>query len=76
MESLYKWDSRDERNLKALPFVIVWFERAEHAVDDEFNVRKKKLSAIYQFARSMPLMFVPAASKSKIDDKKRKQGSI
>ena len=52
-----------ERDLKALPYVIAWFERAGEAVaDDEeggsYNIDEIKLSTIYQFAKAMPLMFV------------------
>ena len=84
--------------MKALPYVVAWFERASEAVaevngfeqltdcEDEDSdeerfgfagqavergksVETKKLSAIYQFARSMPLMFTHS---SKVGDKKRK----
>jgi hypothetical protein len=78
MEPLYDWDSEDEYSLKALPFVINWFERARKAVRPprtrverlmefhprkdnpgrRYNIDERKLSAIYQFARDMPLMFV------------------
>ena len=68
MEPLFDWDMEggDERNLKALPYVIAWFEKAEEAVADEeessYNIEGRKLSAIYQFAQAMPLLFVPASS--------------
>ena len=78
MAQLYDWDSEDEYSLKALPFVINWFEKAREAVrppqtrkerrieshpekEDpgrRYNIDERKLSAIYQFARDMPLMFV------------------
>ena len=35
----------------------------ENAQNDEVNVDSKKLSAIYQFARALPMMFVPSANK-------------
>jgi len=69
MEALFEWGSGDERSLKALPYVVGWFERAEEAVDIQEG---KRLSAIYQFALAMPLMFIPA-SHTKADDKKRKR---
>lgn len=98
MKPLYGWDSEEELTLKALPYVVAWFERASEAVaevngfelltdcEDEDSdeerfgfagqavergksVETKKLSAIYQFARSMPLMFTHS---SKVGDKKRK----
>ena len=70
MEPLFEWnmEGNGERDLKALPYVVAWFERAGEAVaDDEggeesFNIGERKLSAIYQFAQSMPLLFVPSAN--------------
>jgi len=67
----------DERNLKALPYIIDWFDKASAAVNDEedssvssgdssdseeedYHVEEKRLSAIFQFARAMPLHFVPS----------------
>ena len=55
-----------ERDLKALPYVVAWFDRAEEAVAgyedvESYNIRAKMLSAIYQFACDMPLLFVPAS---------------
>ena len=133
MEPLYDWDSEGEWTLKALPYVIDWFERAKEVVDstattrvesrpdsdektvdsDEENtwstqeyrpdsgeenvesveedagkryiftnlptitqkerVEAKKLSSIYQFARSMPLIFVAHLSHVKVAKKKRKR---
>ena len=87
MESLFEWDAEGEQSLKALPFVIDWFERAEEAVadslddedssksddeEDDYQIEKMKLSAIFQFAKAMPLLLVPA-SNIKEDDKKRKR---
>ena len=77
MEPLFEWDADGEQTMKALPYVIDWFERAEEAVADEddnisYHVEEKKLSAIFQFAKAMPLFF---AQPSYIDDgsKKRKR---
>ena len=69
MEPLFEWNMEGggERNLKALPHVVAWFERAGEAVaDDEggeesYNIEERKLTAIYQFAQAMPLLFVPAS---------------
>ena len=65
MEPLFEWnvEGEGERDLKALPYVIAWFERAREAIaDDEeggsYNIDEIKLSTIYQFAKAMPLMFV------------------
>ena len=74
MTQLYNWDSENEYSLKALPFVIDWFENARGAVPlrrrrfpgevipgRRYNIDERKLSAIYQFARDMPLLFIPAS---------------
>ena len=75
MEPLFVWnvEGEGERDLKALPHVMAWFERAAVA-GGSYNVDQMKLSAIYQFARAMPLLFVPA-SHVKLDNKKRKMDS-
>ena len=83
MEPMFEWDAEEgERNLKALPYVVDWFERAESVVkydwsaynkelynepaqetvpedveEEQFIVEKRKLDAINQFARAMPLLF-------------------
>jgi hypothetical protein len=65
MEPLFGWNTEGEgeRDLKALPHVIAWFDRATNAVvgDDmqREDLDKGKLYTIYQFARAMPLLFVP-----------------
>ena len=66
MEPFFEWnmEGEGERDLKALPYVVAWFERAGEAVsgtrgEDSYNIDGRKLSAIYQFARAMPLMLVP-----------------
>ena len=91
-----------ERNLKALPYVIDWFDTASAAIDDEevhssvssddssdysdsddssdnydYEVEEKKLTAIYEFALAMPVLFIPASHTTVDDDgnkKKRKRG--
>ena len=82
MKQLFGWDSEDEESLKALPYVISWFSRAKVAVSEvqndikapvdsfEYNIDQRKLSAIYQFARYMPLQFI---SNTKVENKKRKR---
>ena len=76
MGPLFEWDADGEQTLKALPHVINWFRRAEEAVsgDDEgdYNIEERKLSAIFQFAKAMPLFFVPACQ-IKVNDNKRKR---
>ena len=77
MEPLFQWDSEGEQSLKALPYVIDWFERAKVAVaddDEEYgnDIEERKLSAIFQFARAMPLLF-GGISYISADNKKRKR---
>jgi len=73
MESLYAWDLDGEWTLKSLPYVVSWFMKAKEAAahDEEtrfvdcpvsvFDVEKRKLTAIYQFALAMPELIVPAS---------------
>lgn len=81
MSPLFGVDLEDDLTLKALPHVIAWFQRASEAVafeEDENSSmpgddnEEQKLSAIYQFVRAMPLMFVPP-SHIKVENKKRKR---
>ena len=75
MKPFFGWDAEGELTLKGLPYVLVWFEKARRAVivneegyeDDtdgekECNVENRKLLAIYEFAKAMPLRFVTASS--------------
>ena len=77
MEPLFEWDAEGEQTLKALPYVVGWFDRARVAVTDNdgerYHVEEKTLSAIFQFVKGMPLLFVPT-SHIKVDNKKRKRG--
>jgi len=57
-------DDEEKGNLKALPYLIAWFDRAREVVtksDEEeggYTVEERKLSSIYQYVRAMPLRFV------------------
>jgi len=85
----FGWDMDGEWTLKGLPYVIDWFNRATVAVNDRgkrraarakdrvnYNVDQKKLTAIYEFAKAVPSMFVPASHTTVNDNdkKKRKRG--
>jgi hypothetical protein len=79
MEALFEWnmEGEGERDLKALPYVIAWYKKAQEAVagdegGESYNIDKSKLAAMYQFAKAMPLLFVPA-SHIKVGDNKRKR---
>lgn len=57
------WILDDEQSLKALPYVIDVLNKAKAArawsmIGQHQNIERKKLSAIYEFARTMPLLFV------------------
>ena len=79
MEPLFEWDAEGEHTLKALPYVMNWIERARVAFADEdeeeYNIEERKLSAIFQFAKAMPVLFVPA-SNIKEESNKRKRGLL
>ena len=78
MKPLFEWNMEGdgERDLKALPYVISWLERAREVVaNDErgsYKIDERKLSAMYQFAKAMPLLFVPVPH-NKGGDSKRKR---
>ena len=62
MEQLFEFGTED-KSLNALPHVVDWLEKARVAVADEeeYNISQQKLSAIYQFACFMPLLFIPSS---------------
>ena len=80
MEALFEWnmEGEGEHDLKALPYVIAWYKKAQEAVagdeggEESYNIDKSKLAAMYQFAQAMPLLFVPT-SHIKVGDNKRKR---
>ena len=39
MEPFFDWDSKGDHTLKALSYVIAWFDRAREAVADMVMVR-------------------------------------
>ena len=62
MEPLFEFVSSedDERNLKALPYVIAWFGKAKVAIAEEveeYHIDNRKISAVFEFVRTMPLLF-------------------
>jgi len=76
MEPLIELDAEDgERQPKALPHVIDWFgRRARETTRNRLVpkcIRTRKLSAIFQFARAMPLSF--AATPFDVEGKKKKK---
>ena len=68
-------EGNGERDLKALPYVIAWFDRAGEAAGEggeRYNIGARKLSSMYQFAKAMPLLLVPFPH-NKGGDNKRKR---
>jgi len=79
MSPLFELDAKEgEQNLKGLPYAIAWLERAREAAGDgrSYEFDKRKLSAIYQIAQAMPVLFVPASHTKSDDNKKRKRDDV
>ena len=79
MLPFFEWnmEGEGESDLKALPYVIAWFDRAGEAVanDEErgrYNIDGRKLSSMYQFAKAMPLFFVPVLHYKGGDNKRKR----
>ena len=64
LEPFFQFGLDGERNLKGLPTIISWFGSALQTAAannaEECDVKNRKLSAIYQFARTMPIYFEPS----------------
>lgn len=68
MEPFFEWD------LKILPLMISWLERARSIEGtDEYVIDKHKLGGIYQFIRAMPDIFEPAPTAG---GRRRKRSSV
>mmetsp|Transcript_21474 Transcript_21474/g.36881 ORF Transcript_21474/g.36881 Transcript_21474/m.36881 type:complete len:434 (-) Transcript_21474:860-2161(-) len=53
MELFFGWGP------KMLPVAVSWFDEARKCGEDVTSLEKKKLSAIFQFAKAMPMVFMP-----------------
>jgi len=65
MSPLFEWDKNSEWSLKALPYVVSWFDKAEtnlYVDSRDKEIRRKKLYSIYQFALAMPLLLLQGAN--------------
>ena len=67
-----------EQDLKALPYILDWFDRAVHILHwhdkaGKANIDRRKLDTIYQFANVMPLLFVPGLHIKEGKNNKRKR---
>ena len=68
MEPFFEWLEEGDQNLKALPYVIGWFNRAEIAASSDNPMGTRKLSAVFQFALAMPLLLEGISSLPNKDD--------
>ena len=82
---LEDFDRDDEHNLLFDEDRIITFDSEDDSISDTAEPPKKvesaivnirKLSAIFQFAKAMPVLFVPASHIKKDDNKKRKRGNV
>lgn len=88
VSELFTWDKKGEQTLKSLPYMLAWFERAANTVATlkkkrarksyQRKINRRELSAIYEYAKAMPLEFVSASHNIKVVDehcqgKKRKR---
>ena len=65
-----------EWEFKVLPLVVGWLERAsecEIPQDFEPDIERRKLSAIYQFVRGMPVLYVETCLRKELEDIKEEQ---
>ena len=84
MKPFFGWDLEGDESLKALPYVLAFFERARApyllaafdiaraaTAGDEasYDLEQRKLSAIYQFAKAMPLLMASDESMVTTTDK-------
>jgi len=62
MSSFFEWE------FKVLPLMINWFERAD--ITGHPRLEPRILSAIYQFVRGMPLLYIEARLRKEVEDMK------
>ena len=62
-ESILWWD------FKMLPIALGWFEKASnyHQLDFDGKIEERKLAAVYQFVRAMPVQFVESITGTNVD---------
>jgi len=78
MTPLFKLDIEEgEQNLKALPYVITLFENAmsipvlQRERLNVHQIKRIKLSTMFQFARAMPILFAPTDHSKRVDKSRR-----
>ena len=68
MTPFFEWD------LKVLPLVINWLELAsDYPTPFEKDIRRRKLSTIYQYIRAMPLLYIEAYNTVGVQTRSRQQ---
>ena len=73
MKPLFEWNvDDDQQSLKSLPFLIDWFKKVNE-INYICSLNSRKLDAIYQYAKAMSYLFVPATHHINGGDKKRKR---
>ena len=81
MEPLFGWKTGGEWSLRALPYIMDWYERAEEAAREgdhvcTCEVWRRELSAVYQFSLAMPLLFVPAPRINVVCKRRKRKGNF
>ena len=81
VEPLFGWDESGEWSLKSLPHLVAWYEVAEAVVEsysdsdeeeEDYDIDRKKLSSIYDYAKAMPLLFVPPSHYKAVERKRKR----
>lgn len=68
MKPFFEWD------LKVLPLVIVWLEKANtYDTDFEKRTEERTLDVIHQFVRAMPMLCIEAIKHKKKRNKRKRQ---
>ena len=71
MQPFFEWE------FKALPIAIDWFTKAAaQTTGFEEKINRTKLSAIYQFVRDMPVLYVEAHLRKDLEDIKAKESLL
>jgi len=66
MHPFFEWD------LKVLPVAVKWFDNAISTANSTSTIQQRKLSAIYQFIRGNPLLYIKGCSKRELSELQHK----
>ena len=71
MQPFFEWE------FKALPIAIDWFTKAAaQTTGFEEKIKRSELSAIYQFIRNMPVLYVESRLRKDLEDIKAKESLL